>query len=142
VRLLPGASTTLNNRISLPTFSGVTHISIIASADTTHQHLQQIQHVEKRLRYENPAHREFRIIAVPDRDNPEVETRFIISFPPNTPLAHRSDEPPDRPSLPDDSAMSILSRRTPRIQIRIHYRTRRMPQVYTSSRCWNRASIT
>ncbi|KIM73233.1 hypothetical protein PILCRDRAFT_829310, partial [Piloderma croceum F 1598] len=44
--------------------------------------LQQIQHVETRLRNENPAHREFRIIMVPDRDVPKVETRFIISFPP------------------------------------------------------------
>jgi hypothetical protein len=34
------------------------------------------------LRDENPAHREFHIIVVPDRDNPEVETLFIISFPP------------------------------------------------------------
>jgi hypothetical protein len=35
----------INNRISLPTFSGVTHISIIASADTTlpsHQHRRRI----------------------------------------------------------------------------------------------------
>jgi hypothetical protein len=44
--------------------------------------LQQIQHVEKGLRNENPAHREFRIIMVPDRDVPKVETPFIISFPP------------------------------------------------------------
>ena len=44
--------------------------------------LQQIQHVEKRLRIDNPAHREFRIIMVPDRDDPKVETPFIISFPP------------------------------------------------------------
>jgi hypothetical protein len=44
--------------------------------------LQQIQHVEKRLRDENPAHREFRIIMVPDRDDPKVETPFSISFPP------------------------------------------------------------
>ena len=44
--------------------------------------LQQIQHVEKRLRNENPAHREFRIIMVPDRDDPKVETPFIISYPP------------------------------------------------------------
>jgi len=40
------------------------------------------QHVEKRLRDENPAHREFRIIMLPDRDDPDVETPFIISFPP------------------------------------------------------------
>jgi Fungal protein kinase len=44
--------------------------------------LQQIQHVETCLRNENPSHREFRIIMVPDRDVPKVETRFIISFPP------------------------------------------------------------
>jgi Fungal protein kinase len=44
--------------------------------------LQQIQHVEHRLRKANPAHREFRIIMVPDRDDPKVETPFIISFPP------------------------------------------------------------
>ncbi len=44
--------------------------------------LQQIQHVEKHLRKENSAHREFRIIVVPDRDVPKVETPFIISFPP------------------------------------------------------------
>jgi hypothetical protein len=44
-RLLPRASTTLNNRIFLPTFSGFTHISIIASADTTlpsRQHRRRI----------------------------------------------------------------------------------------------------
>ena len=44
--------------------------------------LQQIQHVEQRLREENTSHRQFRIIMVPDRDDPEVETPFIISFPP------------------------------------------------------------
>jgi hypothetical protein len=44
--------------------------------------LQQIQHVEKCLRDENPAHCEFRIIMVPDRNVPKVETPFIISFPP------------------------------------------------------------
>ena len=44
--------------------------------------LQQIQHIEKRLRDENPPHREFHIITVPDRDHPKVETPFIISFPP------------------------------------------------------------
>jgi hypothetical protein len=43
---------------------------------------QQIQHVGNSLRKENPAHREFRIIMVPDRDNAVVETAFIISFPP------------------------------------------------------------
>ena len=44
--------------------------------------LQQIQHVEKSLRDENPAHREFRVIMVPNRDDPKVETPFIVSFPP------------------------------------------------------------
>jgi hypothetical protein len=44
--------------------------------------LQQIQHVEKHLWDENTAHREFHVIMVPDRDDPEVETPFIISFPP------------------------------------------------------------
>ena len=44
--------------------------------------LQQIQHVENRLRGENTAHREFHIIMVPDRDHPKVETPFIMSFPP------------------------------------------------------------
>ena len=34
-QLLPRASTTSKNRLALPTFSGVTHISIIASAVTT-----------------------------------------------------------------------------------------------------------
>src|SRR5882672_355874 len=44
-RLLLGASTTSKIRISLRTFSGVTHISIIASVDTTfpsHQHRRRI----------------------------------------------------------------------------------------------------
>jgi len=43
--------------------------------------LQQIQHVEHRFRKDNPAHCEFRIIMVLDRDVPKVETPFIISFP-------------------------------------------------------------
>jgi len=60
------------------------------------ENLQQIRHVENRLRKENPAHREFRIITVSDRDNPEVETRLLYHFLRSTPLAHRSDELPDR----------------------------------------------
>ena len=44
--------------------------------------LQQIHHVEQRLREENTSHHEFRIIVVPDRDDPAVETPFIITFPP------------------------------------------------------------
>ncbi|KAF8234088.1 hypothetical protein L208DRAFT_1394550, partial [Tricholoma matsutake] len=43
---------------------------------------QQIQHFESRLRDDNPAHREFRILMVPDRDEPKVEKRFVVSFPP------------------------------------------------------------
>ena len=42
--------------------------------------LQQIQHIEKRLRIDNPAHCEFCIITVLDHDDPKVETPFIISF--------------------------------------------------------------
>jgi hypothetical protein len=44
-RLLPGASITSKNRISLPTFSGVAHILTVANADTTrlsHQHRRRI----------------------------------------------------------------------------------------------------
>jgi hypothetical protein len=48
-QLLLGALTTSKIRISLHTFSGVTHISIIANADTTLPSHQQIQHVEKCL---------------------------------------------------------------------------------------------
>ena len=44
--------------------------------------IQQIEHFESRLRDENPAHREFRILMVPDRDETEVEKRFVVSFPP------------------------------------------------------------
>ena len=44
--------------------------------------LQQIQHVEERLQNENPTHREFRIIMVPDHNDLKVETPFIISYPP------------------------------------------------------------
>jgi hypothetical protein len=46
------------------------------------EYLRQIWHVEQHLRDDNPAHRKFRIIMVPDRDDPEVETPFMISFPP------------------------------------------------------------
>lgn len=44
-RLSPRASTTSKNHISLPTFSGITHISMIASTGTTlpsQQHRQRI----------------------------------------------------------------------------------------------------
>ena len=36
--------------------------------------------IEIHLRNEKPPYREFRIITVPDRDIPEIETPFIISF--------------------------------------------------------------
>lgn len=45
--------------------------------------IQQIKHVETRLREANPAHREFYIVKVPERDDPKDEKSFIISFPPN-----------------------------------------------------------
>src|SRR5882762_11041234 len=48
----------------------------------TPEDIQQMQHFESRFREDNPAHREFRALMVPDRDDPSVETRFIISFPP------------------------------------------------------------
>jgi hypothetical protein len=48
----------------------------------TPEDIQQMQHLESRFREDNPAHREFRALMVPDRDDPSVETRFIISFPP------------------------------------------------------------
>ena len=58
--------------------------------------LQQIQHVEKHLRIANPAHHEFRINMVPDRD----VLKFIISFPPKyiaqSPFGHHLDEPPNQ----------------------------------------------
>jgi hypothetical protein len=37
----------------------------------------------KRLKADNPVYREFHILMVPDRDNPNVEKRFVVSFPPN-----------------------------------------------------------
>jgi len=89
VRLLPGASTTSKNRISLRLFLALMHISIRTSADTTlsvspasPQDLQTDPACRKTFASENPAHREFRIIMLPDRDDPDVETPFIISFPP------------------------------------------------------------
>ena len=54
-----------------------TSVSPVSPAD-----LERIQDVEKSLRDVNPAHHEFRIIMVPDCDNPEIDTPFIISFPP------------------------------------------------------------
>ena len=50
----------------------------------TLEDIQQIQHFEdfeKRSRLDNRAHREFRILMVPDRNKPEDETRFVVSFP-------------------------------------------------------------
>jgi hypothetical protein len=61
--------------------------------------LQQIQHVEKRLRDENPAHREFRIIMVPDRDDPDVETLFIIYIFPQKYTARSPSGRATRPML-------------------------------------------
>jgi hypothetical protein len=58
--------------------------------------LHQIEHVEKRLRDENPAHREFCIIVVPDRDDPDVEMPFIMLIDPNTGGKLSSARRPDR----------------------------------------------
>ena len=44
--------------------------------------IQQISLFECRLRDENADHREFRVLMVPDRDDPKIEKKFIISFPP------------------------------------------------------------
>jgi len=44
--------------------------------------IQQIHLFENTLRNKNPAHREFRVLMVPDRNNPKIEKKFIISFPP------------------------------------------------------------
>jgi hypothetical protein len=51
-------------------------------SSVTPEDIQQIQDFENGLRKDNPAHREFRILMVPDRDVPEVEKRFVVSFPP------------------------------------------------------------
>ena len=48
-----------------------TSVSLVSPAD-----LQKIQYLEKSLRDENPSPREFRIIMVPDRDDPEIETTY------------------------------------------------------------------
>jgi Fungal protein kinase len=44
--------------------------------------VQRIQHVEKRLRDNNPAHREFCKVMVPERSDPKIEKPFILSYPP------------------------------------------------------------
>jgi hypothetical protein len=51
-------------------------------SSVTQEDIQEIQDFESRLRKDNPAHREFRILMVPDRGKPQVEKRFVISFPP------------------------------------------------------------
>ena len=56
-----------------------TSVSSLTSED-----IQQIQHFEdfeERLRLDNRDHREFRILIVPDRNKPEDEKRFVVSFP-------------------------------------------------------------
>ena len=59
--------------------------------------IQRIQRVENRLRDNNPAHREFCKVLVPDRSDPEVEKPFIISSPPTyTARSHQKDEPPEQ----------------------------------------------
>ena len=56
------------------------HDTSVSSA--TLEDIQQVQPFENRLRDNNPAHRELRMLMVPDRDKPEVEKQFIVSFPP------------------------------------------------------------
>jgi hypothetical protein len=51
-------------------------------SSATLEDIQQMQHFESCFREDNPSHREFRAMMVPDREDPGVETRFIISFPP------------------------------------------------------------
>jgi hypothetical protein len=54
----------------------------VSVSSATLEDIQQMQHFESHSREGNPSHREFRAIMVPDREDPSVETRFIISFPP------------------------------------------------------------
>ena len=51
-------------------------------SSATPEDIQQIHNFASRLRDANPAHREFRVLMVPDRDKPQVEKRFVVSFPP------------------------------------------------------------
>jgi hypothetical protein len=86
VRLLPGALTISRNPISFLASFGITnhlqqgHDTSVLCA--TPADIQQISLFECCLRDENPAHREFRVIMVLDHDNPKIEKKFIISFPP------------------------------------------------------------
>ena len=89
VRPLPSASTILKNPTFLLASFGVTNILIVASVDMTlpsHQYLRKISSKSSTskvvLRDDNPSHHEFRVLMVPDRDDPEVEKQFVISFPP------------------------------------------------------------
>ena len=83
-RPLPGTSTILKS----PTFSPASFQTSRSLPAGLRHHLtrdssiQQIHLFEGRLRDDNPAHREFRILMVLDRDDPTVEMQFIISFPP------------------------------------------------------------
>ena len=54
----------------------------VSSATPELENIQQIQKSAKRLRDDNRDHREFRVLKVPDRDNPEVKKRIVVSFPP------------------------------------------------------------
>ncbi|KIL53969.1 hypothetical protein M378DRAFT_19338 [Amanita muscaria Koide BX008] len=91
VRSLPALQLyQLNSPISSLASFGVTNALIVIGGVTSLQHfvssvtpedIQQIQRLENRLRDDNPAHCEFRILMVPDRNEPEVEKQFyrIIS---------------------------------------------------------------
>src|ERR1700691_1654392 len=103
VRLLPGALTTLKNRISLPTFSGVTHTLTIANANATrlsHQHRRRISSRSSMLKIVcgkgillivNSVLSWFQT-ATTRRLKHHLSYHFLR----NTRLARRSDELPDR----------------------------------------------
>lgn len=67
--------------------SGVTNVCIVSSKDTTHLDLSPVQRLQVSteqwpLQKENPTHHIFHILMVPDFDNPKIEKKFVISFPP------------------------------------------------------------
>jgi hypothetical protein len=102
-RLLPGTSTTSKNRISLPTFSGVTHILTIANADMTllsHQHCRRISSRSSMSKIVCGKRIPLIVNSVLSRFQTATTRRLkhhlSYHFLRNTRLAHRSDELPDR----------------------------------------------
>lgn len=76
-------------------------------SSVTPEDIEQIRHFESHLRDNNPPHREFRVLIVPDRDDPKSKSDSSYHFFPSTRLAHRSDVPLDRCWL------MILRQKTP-----------------------------